>query len=99
MPEGNLPCRFVRPNYVPRPLEVDVRPDTGSIRRLARAPVASSVGLGSVALAGATNLQMTMPVVWALVILSAIGAAFTFGALVWTLWKYRDPATRGRRYG
>lgn len=59
----------------------------------------ASLALGGAAVVGESNLQLTMPLVWALVILSAIGAAVTFGALVWTLWKYRDPATRGRRYG
>lgn len=66
---------------------------------LARAPVPATAAFGAAAMVAETNLQMTAPLVWALVILSAIGAAVTFGALIWTLWKYRDPATRGRRYG
>lgn len=73
---------------------MDVRPEPASNRALAGAS-----GAAGLALPGATNLQLTMPLVWALLILSAIGAAVTFGALVWTIWKYRDPATRGRRYG
>lgn len=70
--------------------------------RPVREPVARAAG--TVALAGAafsaeTNLQLTMPLVWVMLIMSLIGAAVTFGALIWTLWKYRDPAARGRRYG
>lgn len=61
--------------------------------------VAGSVTGAGFAILGATNLQETMPLVWVMVIISAIGAAVTFGALVWTLWKYRDRAARGRRYG
>lgn len=55
--------------------------------------------MSGLALVGETNLQETMPLVWVMLIISAIGAAATFGALVWTLWKYRDPKAHGRRYG
>lgn len=63
------------------------------------ARLASPALLGGVAWAGETNLQETMPLVWVMLVLSVIGAVVTFGALVWTLWKHRDPAVRGRRYG
>jgi hypothetical protein len=49
--------------------------------------------------AGETNLQETMPLVWAMVVISAAGAAITFGVLTYALWKFRDPAAKGRRYG
>jgi len=46
-----------------------------------------------------TNLEETMPLVWAMVVISAIGAAITFGVLTYALWKFRDPAMKRRRYG
>jgi len=55
-------------------------------------------GLGRF-LSGETNLQETMPLVWALVVISAAGAALTFGVLTYALWKFRDPKAKGRRYG
>ena len=49
--------------------------------------------------AGPTDYQQTIPLVWVMVWLSVGGAALTFGVLVWALYRFRDPATRGRRYG
>ena len=46
-----------------------------------------------------TNLQQTTPLIDVMTILSIIGAALTWGFLVYALWKFRDPATKGRRYG
>lgn len=65
--------------------------------------VVASVGPLALALSGgaaaATDLQQTMPVVWVMTIFSVAGAAVTFGVLAWALWKFRDPSTKGRRYG
>ncbi|HTT35191.1 MAG TPA: hypothetical protein VMH78_04920 [Thermoplasmata archaeon] len=69
-----------------------------SAARQGRGVVAGLAPLG-VSIAAATNLQETMPLVWAMTVLSVIGAALTFGILAWALWKFRDPATRGRKYG
>ena len=49
--------------------------------------------------AGETDLQQTMPLVYLMLVLSIIGAALTWSFLVYALWKFRDPATKGRRYG
>jgi len=53
------------------------------------------------ALVGASesNLQLTSPLVWVLVAISAAGAIVTFAFLVYAVVKFRDPATKGRRYG
>ena len=48
---------------------------------------------------GLTNLQQTNALVWIMVALSAGGAIITFSFLVYSLWKFRDPKVRGRRYG
>lgn len=67
----------------------------------ARIPTGTAVALGAVALSapGLTDLQETTPLVWVMVIASVIGAAITWGFLAYALWKFRDPATRGRKYG
>ena len=51
------------------------------------------------AAASPTNLQETMPLVWAILAISVAGAILTWGILTWALYRFRDPATRGRRYG
>lgn len=52
-----------------------------------------------VAAAGPTDLEQTMPLVWVLLAISVAGAALTYALLTYALWRFRDPATRGRRYG
>lgn len=49
--------------------------------------------------ASESNLQLTNPLVWALIGISAAGAIVTFAFLVYAITKFRDPATRKRRYG
>jgi hypothetical protein len=46
-----------------------------------------------------TDLQEIAPLVWVLVAISVAGASVTFSFLVYALWRFRDPATRRRRYG
>jgi hypothetical protein len=48
---------------------------------------------------GLTNLQETMPLVYAMLVIAVIGAAITWSFLVYALWKFRDPNVKGRRYG
>jgi heme/copper-type cytochrome/quinol oxidase subunit 2 len=60
---------------------------------------AASLLVGSVRAAGETNLQLTEPLLWAMVAISTAGALVTFSFLVYALWRYRDPAVRRRRYG
>lgn len=55
-------------------------------------------GLGSLR-ATESNLQLTSPLVWVMVGIGAAGAVVTFAFLVYAVVKFRDPATRGRRYG
>jgi heme/copper-type cytochrome/quinol oxidase subunit 2 len=49
--------------------------------------------------AGQTDLQEIEPLVWIILAISVGGALITFGFLVYAFWKFRDPATKGRRYG
>jgi len=56
-------------------------------------------GAALVAHATESNLQLTSPLVWVLVAISAAGAIVTFSFLVYAIVKFRDPATRRRRYG
>ena len=48
---------------------------------------------------GETDLQQTNALVWTMVALSAAGAIITFSFLVYSLWKFRDPKVKNRRYG
>ncbi len=69
-----------------------------------RRPAASPplfLGVGSLGMlaAGQTDLQQVSPLVWVLLALTVAGALITFAFLAYALWKYRDPATRRRRYG
>lgn len=50
-------------------------------------------------LSGETNLQQTAPILWTMIGISAAGSIVTFAILVYALHKFRDPATRRRRYG
>ena len=75
-----------------------------SSRSIARGAIAAAAGLtvsgvAGVAAADPTNLQQTEPVVWTMIGISMVGAAITFGFLIYALVKFRDPATKGRRYG
>jgi hypothetical protein len=54
---------------------------------------------GLAAAAGGSDLQQTAPLVEVMFLLSVAGAVVTFFVLVWALAKFRDPATKGRRYG
>ena len=46
-----------------------------------------------------SNLQLTSPLVWVMVAIGAAGAIATFAFLVYAMVRFRDPATKGRRYG
>jgi len=48
---------------------------------------------------GETNLQQTNSLVWVMIAISAAGAIVTFAFLVYSLWRFRDPKVKGRRYG
>ena len=55
--------------------------------------------MAGTAAAGETNLQETNTLLWALIILSFAGAIIVFAIMIYALWKFRDPATKRRRYG
>ena len=48
---------------------------------------------------GETNLQETNALVWVMVAISTAGAIVTFSFLVYSIWKFRDPKVKNRRYG
>ena len=48
---------------------------------------------------GQTDLQQTNALVWTMVAMAAVGAIITFAFLVYSLWKFRDPKVKNRRYG
>jgi len=46
-----------------------------------------------------SNLQLTSPLIWVMVAISAAGAVVTFSFLVYAIVKFRDPKAKGRRHG
>ena len=59
----------------------------------------ATLRLAGVWAAGQTDLQQTNAVVWVMIAISAAGAIVTFAFLVYSLWKFRDPKVKNRRYG
>ncbi|MGA7922974.1 MAG: hypothetical protein WCA77_03255 [Thermoplasmata archaeon] len=71
---------------------------------VARALVGSGLSLAlltalGTAAASQTPLQKTEALIWVITAISVAGALITFGFMVYALWRFRDPRTRGRRYG
>lgn len=64
-------------------------------RVLGVAPIAAM----ALALPGATDLAQESPIIWVITGISVGGAAITFAFLVYAIIKFRDPKTKGRRYG
>ncbi len=76
---------------------VDTSPSSWSAAAVAPAvAVAGTIGAHS---AAATPLQQTLPLVWVLTGISVGGALITYAFLVYAIYRFRDPATRRRRYG
>ncbi len=74
------------------------------LRRLARGLTTWAGGsvllaTAGMAAAGPTNYEETIPLVWVMVAISVAGAIITWGIMAYALWKFRDPATKRRRYG
>ncbi len=68
----------------------------GVVRRSAGV---TAIALGAAAFAAQTPIEQTMPLVWVITGIAAGGAVITFAFLFYSIWRYRDPATRRRRYG
>ncbi|MFI5414072.1 MAG: hypothetical protein ACHQ16_00105 [Candidatus Lutacidiplasmatales archaeon] len=85
--------------YQATPLLPDVRP-RGFARALlgggAASAFAAATGFAS---ATPTNLAETTPLLWVMMAISVAGAIVTYAFLAYAIWRYRDPHTRGRRYG
>ncbi|MEM0128689.1 MAG: hypothetical protein QXG65_00770 [Thermoplasmata archaeon] len=48
---------------------------------------------------GATDLAQESQIIWVITGIAAGGAAITFAFLIYAIHRFRDPATKGRRYG
>jgi hypothetical protein len=72
----------------------------GTVRRRAISLILAAALLPTVKWAGGeTVLQEVTPLVWVILAISVGGAIITFAFLAYAVWKFRDPATKGRRYG
>lgn len=60
---------------------------------------ALALALGVSFTVNSSNSDQTMTLIWVLLVISVAGALATFGVLVYALIRFRDPATKGRRYG
>ena len=98
------------PHDDPRPGSVRTRGICSSSIPLASVPTEPRAlvlaAAGSLAFAtprllasGQTNLEQTNALVWTMVAMAAVGAIITFAFLVYSLWKFRDPKVKNRRYG
>ncbi len=58
-----------------------------------------AVALAGVLASGETPLQLTNPLLWVMLALTVAGAIITYAFLVYAVWRFRDPATKGRRHG
>ncbi|HTP54172.1 MAG TPA: hypothetical protein VML94_04295 [Thermoplasmata archaeon] len=57
------------------------------------------LGVWGAMASGQSNLQLTNPILWVMIGISTAGALVTFAFLVYSIWRFRDPAVRRRRYG
>jgi hypothetical protein len=76
------------------------------MRALARACLVLALSTGFLAIVGnamagqtPTTLQDTNTLIWVIVAISVVGASLTRGVMTYALWRFRDPNTKGRRYG
>jgi uncharacterized integral membrane protein len=51
------------------------------------------------AAAGQSPLDQTTPLIWVMTAISVVGAVIVYAVLAWAIYKFRDPAAKGRRYG
>lgn len=69
------------------------------VGRAAFAGVGGVPALARLVGAGSSDLAQVQPLLWTMIAISAAGSIVTFAVLVYALAKFRDPATRRRRYG
>jgi hypothetical protein len=91
--------RYVREKYQATTLLAAVRPRAPARTLLALGAAGTFAELAGVASAHPTNLQETNPILWVMMAISVAGAIVTYAFLAYAIWRYRDPHTRGRRYG
>jgi amino acid transporter len=51
------------------------------------------------AAAGPTDLEQISPLIWVVLAISVGAALVTYAFMAYAVYKFRDPATKGRRYG
>lgn len=67
--------------------------------RLAALLPTLAAALAAPVFADQTNYQETLPLVYVILIISVVGAGLVFAFLLYAIVHFRDPATKGRRYG
>ncbi len=68
-------------------------------RSIAAVAPSGALGLDGPFLRAASNLALTNNLIWTMIAISAAGAIVTFSFLVYSIWRFRDPKVKGRRYG
>jgi heme/copper-type cytochrome/quinol oxidase subunit 2 len=76
-----------------------VRPKTLARTLLGVGAAGTFANVAGFASAHPTNLQETSGILWVMMGISVAGAIVTYAFLAYAIWRYRDPHTRGRRYG
>jgi hypothetical protein len=94
-----MPVPYVHGEYVPSLLGPTVLKWPAVRARLAAAAPALALVLGLPAFAQETNYQETLPLVYTILIISVVGAGLVFAFLLYAIVHFRDPATKGRKYG
>ena len=71
--------------------------------RIAGRAAAAAFGAGLVSagahLSAATDLAQESQIIWVITGIAAGGTAITIAFLVYAVLRFRDPSTKGRRYG
>lgn len=72
------------------------RPSTGELG----APLAAlALAAAAPVLRGSSNLAETNGLIWVMIGVGTAGSIVTFAFLVYSIWRFRDPKVKGRRYG
>ena len=66
---------------------------------LVSAGLGASLALFPRLISGATDLAQESPIIWVITGIAAGGAVNTIAFLIYGVIRFRDPATKGRRYG
>ena len=71
--------------------------------RIAGSAAVAAFGAGLLSagahLSAATDLSQESQIIWVITGIAAGGTVITFAFLVYALLRFRDPSTKGKRYG